>query len=735
MKNPRHGAVLLLVALALGATPAASDRLEVRGRLLDAAGQPVDAVGLSLTFRIWDAASGGNELYAEVQTVDVSGGLLDASIGSVAPLPATLFETSAGRWLGVTAGANSEMTPRLRLASAPYALRAASAAHAEDVEGADIHPASISIGGVPVIDAGGQWVGGPAGPPGPVGPQGPLGAPGPAGAAGAPGPMGPTGPIGPAGPPGPIGVAGPAGPPGPAGPTGPSGDSAWAPSGSALHHGAGVVGVGTPPAFAALTVRAEPSGEVLGIRDTADAPIWRARADTSGFSWTEAGTSVPNLYLGAVGRVGIGTGAPLEKLHVSGPFPEIRLDASVNGASRLRMIDHGTTRSEIAHERDLGPTAVDFVPEPTDGAGGAHVRFFRETAATGAKTVAFYRGNGLNAVDGWIGVDGADSVFQLHGGRFGVGTPAPAGAFDAFGQGNDAAVVVDQLQEDWQSCFTALHHWQTLTPGLAGDLVGLDLLMCTPAGSTLTISVYEGAGPPSGVPLASATSTPPAVGSTTWLSFDFPTPAALKAGAPYTFDVSAPVGSPASLAYFPADVYPGGDSVLASWDYAFRTRVQPGGAPVLTVLDNGRVGVDTAAPAFELHVAGSAGKPGGGSWSVASDRRLKRDLRPLTGALEKLVALRGVHFEYVDPAAIGELGGTRIGLIAQEVEEVLPDWVEEGPHGYRVLTVRGFEALCVEALRELRAAREAEIRDLEDEVERLRDRLGKRLERLESKVR
>ena len=113
----------------------------------------------------------------------------------------------------------------------------------------------------------------------------------------------------------------------------------------------------------------------------------------------------------------------------------------------------------------------------------------------------------------------------------------------------------------------------------------------------------------------------------------------------------------------------------------------------LVLRDGGNAGIGTGAPVFKLEVNGSAGKPGGGSWSVSSDARLKKNVHDLEGALETLFALRGVTFEYRDPAAVHELPGERIGFIAQEVEAVLPDWVEE-VGGYRRLTVRGFEALA-----------------------------------------
>src|SRR5262249_55186516 len=110
---------------------------------------------------------------------------------------------------------------------------------------------------------------------------------------------------------------------------------------------------------------------------------------------------------------------------------------------------------------------------------------------------------------------------------------------------------------------------------------------------------------------------------------------------------------------------------------------------------NGNVGIGTISPNFLLEVNGTAGKPGGGSWSTSSDARLKKNVHTLSGALDKLLALRGVSFEYIDPAKIHELAGERMGLIAQEVEKVFPDWVETGPNGYKRVTVRGLEALVV----------------------------------------
>jgi hypothetical protein len=145
----------------------------------------------------------------------------------------------------------------------------------------------------------------------------------------------------------------------------------------------------------------------------------------------------------------------------------------------------------------------------------------------------------------------------------------------------------------------------------------------------------------------------------------------------------------------------------------FRVRVD--GITKFAVKRNGRTNVGSNnLPGFQLEVSGegTAGKPGGGSWSSSSDRRLKKNIRDLEGSLDRLLQLRSVSFEYRDPEAINELPGERIGMIAQEVEEVFPDWVETGGHGYKILTFRGFEALTVDALRELRDEKNEELEQL-----------------------
>jgi hypothetical protein len=142
----------------------------------------------------------------------------------------------------------------------------------------------------------------------------------------------------------------------------------------------------------------------------------------------------------------------------------------------------------------------------------------------------------------------------------------------------------------------------------------------------------------------------------------------------------------------------------------------------LALTNGGNVGIGTTSPSYTLHVNGSAGKPGGGSWTDSSDVRLKTNVRAISGALESVLAMRGVTYEWKDPAGHGNLVGTQIGMLAQDVEKVFPQWVGEDPQGYKTLTFRGFEALTVEALRQQQKTiddQQAVIADLQNRVAEL----------------
>ncbi|MEP0842569.1 MAG: tail fiber domain-containing protein [Phycisphaerae bacterium] len=172
----------------------------------------------------------------------------------------------------------------------------------------------------------------------------------------------------------------------------------------------------------------------------------------------------------------------------------------------------------------------------------------------------------------------------------------------------------------------------------------------------------------------------------------------------------------------------------------FGSELEPGSdyVELMRINGNGTVGIGTTTPgSFRLAVNGDAAKPGGGSWSAFSDSRLKRDIAPLSGTLDRLLSLRGYTFEYAPEAVEKRLAapGRQMGLLAEEVERVFPDWVERDADGYRYVTERATTALLVEALRDLRAEKDRQIAERDAQLAELRREqaeLRARLDRIEA---
>jgi len=98
--------------------------INYQGRLADS-GAPADGPK-QMVFSFYSTETGGTPLYSEAQTVTVADGVFNVLIGSVTLIPANLFDNSS-LFLGVKVEADAEMAPRQRIASAPFALKAADA--------------------------------------------------------------------------------------------------------------------------------------------------------------------------------------------------------------------------------------------------------------------------------------------------------------------------------------------------------------------------------------------------------------------------------------------------------------------------------------------------------------------------------------------------------------------------------------------------------------------------------
>jgi trimeric autotransporter adhesin len=136
MNRKLQAAVFVFVAAFAGLAAAAPpSTINYQGSLNGAGGAPVNGA-VVMTFRLYNAASGGTALYTETQlSVGVSNGAFNAVIGSVTPLGLPFDQPY---WLSVAINADAEMSPRQPLAASPYAFRARALDSAATIDGAQV---------------------------------------------------------------------------------------------------------------------------------------------------------------------------------------------------------------------------------------------------------------------------------------------------------------------------------------------------------------------------------------------------------------------------------------------------------------------------------------------------------------------------------------------------------------------------------------------------------------------
>ena len=123
--------LVLLLAASAGASHAQVPQLiNYQGRL------GVDDTPASGTYRItfafYPVAQGGTAIWSEVHDVVVAEGIFSVLLGTFSPLAEVLQADQSELYLGVRVGEAAELTPRLRVGSTAFALRAGEAAAVAD---------------------------------------------------------------------------------------------------------------------------------------------------------------------------------------------------------------------------------------------------------------------------------------------------------------------------------------------------------------------------------------------------------------------------------------------------------------------------------------------------------------------------------------------------------------------------------------------------------------------------
>lgn len=80
----------------------------------------------------------------------------------------------------------------------------------------------------------------------------------------------------------------------------------------------------------------------------------------------------------------------------------------------------------------------------------------------------------------------------------------------------------------------------------------------------------------------------------------------------------------------------------------------------------------TVTNSYGIYCNASAFKTGGGAWSAISDERVKKDIISFTDGLSLIEQIRPVKYKYNELAGAGTEDKEYIGVIAQEIETVVP---------------------------------------------------------------
>ena len=84
----------------------------------------------------------------------------------------------------------------------------------------------------------------------------------------------------------------------------------------------------------------------------------------------------------------------------------------------------------------------------------------------------------------------------------------------------------------------------------------------------------------------------------------------------------------------------------------------------------------------------------------SSDIRLKNNIRPISNPLEKISKIGGYNFEWNSEMQNTYIGND-IGVIAQEIETILPELVQTRENGYKAVKYDKLVALLIEGIKEL----------------------------------
>lgn len=395
-----------------------------------------------------------------------------------------------------------------------------------------------------------------------------------------------------------------------------------------------------------------------------------AKTGTAGGAWNEGGNKVPsvkpvgtisnydlpfitnnveNMRLSTNGYLGLGTTAPMGRLHTVSQNSELGDDIIFDdfGGSVTQGLYMTKSRGTLASPQDLQSGDqigwLRFVPHYNGSLG----------YTPGSSMEVYYKGTGTNNLtDLRLMTSGNEQVRISENGNVGIGTASfdgtnpekllvQAGATTSFNVISGKGTIDNYLQLNIQN--------QSNTGNASSDVVA------TAANGNESVNYVD-----MGINSGAYTST------------------------------SAPILGAGNTAYLYST---GKDFVIGNGsggrNLIFFTNSFASSDEKMRITSTGNVGIGTSSPADKLSVAGVVAPSADNSWSLGkstarwtavyaangtiqtSDARLKTNIRPLGYGLREVMKLNPVRYNWRDPSMPGE----KIGLIAQDVRKVVPEVV------------------------------------------------------------
>ncbi len=417
----------------------------------------------------------------------------------------------------------------------------------------------------------------------------------------------------------------------------------------------GKVGIGTSNPDATLTIQTGSSAGLAKISADGNGAVYSANGDLQFYtnlaaystSFYSANKASVNMRILDNGNVGIGTTSPSEKLTVDAQ--------SADGVTT-------TIASFHSSEGASGDTAIQLAVRRSDSLGSDRKTFLN---ATGAGNFEIQR-------------SGSTKMVIAGDGKVGIGTASPSHKLDVAGD--------IRLQYDNHIYFGAtgsIPYWTTGVDNTTNNnfLIG-GVSYYTGDRDILLMPVHNGN---VGIRTTNPATTLDVLGTYRQIN-----PAAGAAGGTVIARTLTYSTSPYGLV---TRAYSNGLFTIqcereSNAGENFDMALQPTG---------GDLGVGTVSPSYKLDVTGTIRATG--DVIAYSDARVKDNVVTIENALEKVTKLRGVSYTRNDV----EDKTTKIGVIAQEVLEVLPEVVQQDDEGKCSVAYGNMVGLLIESIKELKA--------------------------------